>query len=62
MGNKKNDPVTITCYGTTETWDDREEALRFYLEGAMACEGAESRRYMNIYFQLLEGCGVCSDV
>lgn len=30
--NKKNDPVVVTCYGNTETWESRAEAMAFYLE------------------------------
>ena len=59
---KKLDAVTITCYGTTEVWDSRAEAMKFYLEGMTACEGAERNRYTNIYLQLLEGRTVCEDI
>ena len=58
---KKLDAVTITCYGTTEVWDNRADAIKFYLEGMTACEGAERDRYTNIYLQLLEGRAVCTD-
>ncbi len=58
---KKLDAVTITCYGTTEVWDSRADAIKFYLEGMTACEGAERDRYTNIYLQLLEGRTVCED-
>ena len=59
---KKLDSVTITCYGSTEVWDSRAEAMKFYLEGMTACEGAERNRYTNIYLQLLEGRTVCEDI
>ena len=59
---KKLDSVTITCYGSTEVWDSRAEAMKFYLEGMTACEGAERDRYTNIYLQLLEGRTVCEDI
>ena len=58
---RKLEPVTITCYGTTEVWDDRMEALRFYKQGAEECGGSESRRYANIVFQLMDGKTACSD-
>ena len=58
---KKLDAVTITCYGSTEVWDSRADAMKFYLEGMTACEGAERDRYTNIYLQLLEGRTVCED-
>ena len=59
---KKLDSVTITCYGETEVWDNRMDALRFYKEGAEACEGAERNRYTNIVFQLMDGKTVCHDL
>ena len=59
---KKLDSVTITCYGETKVWDSRLEALRFYKQGAQECEGAESRRYANIVFQLMDGKSVCNDL
>ena len=58
---RKLDAVTITCYGETKVWDDRIEALRFFKQGAQECDGAESRRYANIVFQLMDGLSVCSD-
>ena len=58
---KKLDSVTITCYGSTEVWDSRADAMKFYLEGMTACEGAERDRYTNIYLDLLEGCDICKD-
>ena len=59
---KKLDAVTIICYGSTEVWDSRADAMKFYLEGMTACEGAERDRYTNIYLQLLEGRTVCEDI
>ncbi len=59
---RKLDPVTITCYGKTEVWEDRKDAIRFYREGAAACEGAERDRYVNILLQLAGGQSVCADV
>jgi len=59
---KKLDSVTITCYGETKVWDSRLEALHFYKQGAQECEGAESRRYANIVFQLMDGKSVCNDL
>ena len=58
----KVDPVIVVCYGEEEFWGDRNEAIKFYLEGMEACEGAEQRRYTNIYLQLIRGCDVCKDV
>lgn len=39
----------------------RKDAIDFYLEGMMACEGSEAERYTNIYLQLLEGQMTCKD-
>ena len=58
---RRLDPVAITCYGETKYWDDRLAALKFYKRGAEECEGAESRRYANIVFQLMDGKTECSD-
>ena len=55
------DPVVVICYGEEEFWGDRNEAIKFYLEGMMACEGAERDRYTNIYCQLIDGFKVCND-
>ena len=48
------DPVKVTCYYKTKTWE-RQEALEFFLQGAWECDGAESERYFNIYYQLING-------
>ena len=53
--NKKNDPVVVTCYGNTETWESRAEAMAFYLEAMAASEGSECERYKNIYIALAYG-------
>ena len=58
---EKIDPVVVICYGQEEFWGDRNEAIAFYLEGMMACEGAEQRRYTNIYLQLISGEKICKD-
>lgn len=57
----KIDPVVVICYGQEEFWGDRNEAIAFYLEGMMACEGAERDRYTNIYCDLIEGKKICVD-
>jgi hypothetical protein len=56
-----NNKVTVICYGLKETWESREEAMAYYLEGAMNCEGSEAERYMNIYTKLQLGYDVCDD-
>lgn len=57
---KKDDIVTITCYGRTEKMP-RKDALAFYLEAMMNSESSEQDRYTTIYCQLKEGQKVCSD-
>ena len=58
---KKLDAVKITCYGETKIWDDRQEAIKEFLEGMACCEGSERDRYTNIYMQLIAGCTECED-
>ena len=58
---RKLDAVKITCYGQTKVWDDRQEAIKEFLEGMTCCEGSERDRYTNIYLQLIEGCTECED-
>ena len=58
---KKLDPVTVITYGQKQIWDSRAEAIAFYLEGMMNCEGAERDRYTNIYLALISGEKVCKD-
>lgn len=58
---RKLDAVKITCYGQTKVWDDRQEAIREFLEGMACCEGSERDRYTNIYMQLIAGCTECED-
>lgn len=59
---KKLDAVKITCYGETKIWDDRQEAIKEFLEGMDCCDGSEKERYTNIYLQLIEGCTECEDI
>ena len=49
-----NDLVTITCYRTTET-RTRSDAIHFYTEGVLTCEGAERDRYADILSALIAG-------
>lgn len=58
---KKLDAVMVITYGQKQIWDSRAEAIAFYLEGMMNCEGAERDRYTNIYLALISGASVCSD-
>jgi len=58
--NVKKDIVTVTCYGI-EKQMERNEAIRFYSEGVLACDGSEKQRYANILAQLATGSKFCHD-
>ena len=55
------DDITITCYGKTEKWNNRQAAINHFLSCMMSSEGSEQERYSRIYMQLLDGATVCSD-
>ena len=57
---KCSDPVQVTCYGQTKTWE-RKDALNFYLDCMRNSEGAERDRYVNIYYQLARGAKEARD-
>ena len=44
-----------------EEWEDRWQAVDFFKEGVMACDGSEKERYTNILLKLLAGETECSD-
>lgn len=54
MARKKVDLVVVTCYGESKVWE-RKDAIHYYSQGAMFCEGSEAERYWNIYGQLING-------
>lgn len=58
--DRLKEPVTITCYGKTETLTRRGGLEKFY-KGMKCSEGAEHERYETIFFQLLEGHTEVSD-
>lgn len=58
---RKLDSVTVVCYGKTESWDERRDAERFYLEAMSNSEGSECERYTNIYCALINGEKICKD-
>lgn len=53
--------VEVRCALKREFWTNRSEAIDFYLEGALCCEGYEARCYMDIVGQLMAGYQVASD-
>lgn len=57
----KNDPVVVKCYGNTETWECRADAMAFYMEAMAASEGSECERYKNVFVALAAGEKICSD-
>ena len=58
---KKLDTVTTVCYGKTEIWASRKEAVDFFLQAMAGSEGSERDRYVTIYTKLISGSDVCSD-
>ena len=58
---KKLDSVKVTCYGKEETWDERKEAIAFYMKAIAESEGSECERYTKIYTELLMGFSTCTD-
>ena len=58
---RKLDSVKTVCYGREETWDDRKDAERFFLEAMAGSDGSERDRYCTIYAKLKSGMEVCSD-
>lgn len=58
---KLNEEVAVTCYGKTEKMTRREAMEKFY-EGMMCSDGSEHERYETIFFQLLHGNLMCSDL
>lgn len=55
------DAVTTICYGQAKEWENRWDAIEFFKEGALACDGAEKERYETILMKLLAGMDTCSD-
>ncbi len=53
--------VTTKCYGEEMVWDSRQEAMDYFMEGILACEGSERDRYASVYAQLKEGSRYATD-
>lgn len=58
---RSEDMIITVCYGTQKTWESREEAMSFFLEAMMSCDGSEKDRYCNIYMKLQLGLNYCTD-
>ena len=53
--------VTTVCYGEKRVWDSRDEAMSFFLEGILNCEGSERDRYATAYAGLKNGDDYVTD-
>lgn len=49
------DSVSVTCYGKTEEWENKNEAILYYAKGYNGAEGSEQERYSNIVWGLIDG-------
>lgn len=58
---KLNETVSVTCYGKTREMK-RGDAIEHYYDGMCCSEGSEHERYERIFFQLLDGFFVCTDI
>lgn len=61
----KNEPqpapfVTVVTYGKEKRWN-REEAISFFANAVLECDGSEKERYANVLAQLCLGNNYCSD-
>lgn len=54
-------PVTTVCYGKTDTYETRQEAIDFYKDCVRHSEGAERDRYVRIVMQLEDGAMHATD-
>lgn len=59
----KKEKINITCYRETETWDNRNKAIKFYTECMCGSDpgSSEYSRYESIYCQLVRGATEISD-
>jgi len=55
------DPVTTICYRQEKVWENRWDAIDFFTQGVLECDGAEKERYETILMKLLAGMDTCSD-
>lgn len=54
-------PITTVCYGQTDTYATRQEAIDAYKEYVRHSEGAERDRYVRIVMQLEDGAMHATD-
>lgn len=55
------DKVITICYNKKDIWESRQEAINFFFEGVVSCEGSEQERYLHVLMKLQMGCKVCDD-
>ena len=55
------DAVTPICYGQRQEWKNRDEAMKFFMQGVLECDGSERERYETILTKLMLGMRECSD-
>ena len=60
---RKLDPVKVTCYGRTEEWEDRLDAIAYYRLAFNGCDpnSHEHLRYITIWDALIAGEKECRD-
>lgn len=59
---RKLDGVTTVCYGKKEKWEDRQEAITYFLEAMANARGAERERYSIILAKIQMGYSLCTDI
>ena len=52
MEENKTIEAIVVCGGRLQLWKDYRNATKFYLEGAMSCDGSEKERYSTIFSML----------
>ncbi len=58
---KGKEEITTICYGHIDKWEDRAEAVKYFYGCALASEGAEKERYVNIMMELMAGASLATD-
>lgn len=61
LTKKSKEDITTICYGHIDKWQDRAEAVKYFYECALASEGAEKERYVNIMMELMGGSNFATD-
>lgn len=58
------DMIKVTCYGKTDTFKSKKQAIAYFMEGVYSCDpnSSECGRYMYIISELMAGAKEVSDV